>query len=332
MKSKRWALAAVFVSFSFWGMQGFPAASRELDKAAVGAEKTPAESLQKLPPGIMFSTILNNVTVNARGGWFKLGNQMQNVFMPDGATGKVLLLRADGSQVCHWRWKLDAFGLRPPYQLFAFGQPLNPDGSDFDVSGLKLTRAGEYVLDFYLGETKFYTFSFRVRTLDPENSFDGETVYLTDGAWSDWGYLHYPDANPEQNLLWKVWLRDETYQHKGHAVRVEVIRDQDKKVICQNRENMTFNFRHDWVRYNFDLVNPPVKTSGGAYFKAKDLLGVDGSYTLRMTIDGKAYGVWKFRVTAGKLSYAGRTVRGEADPLTFVEGGKDAWWYMKQPG
>jgi hypothetical protein len=51
-----------------------------------------------------------------------------------------------------------------------------------------------------------------------------------------------------------------------------------------------------------------------------------------MTIDGNVYGVWKFKVSGGKLNYTGNTVRGQADPLTFVEGGKDAWWYMKQPG
>ena len=46
-------------------------------------------------------------------------------------------------------------------------------------------------------------------------------------------------------------------------------------------------------------------------------------------IDDKEYGVWKFKVEGGKLNYTGRTVRGKADPMTFVEGGKDAWWYGK---
>jgi hypothetical protein len=166
--------------------------------------------------------------------------------------------------------------------------------------------------------------------LKPDNPFDGEAIYLTDGYWNDWGYLYYADANPAQNLVWKIWLREKTFKQPSHKVKVEIIRDKDKKVICQSRENTTRTFRHEWVRYDFDMVNPPIKTSGGAYFKAKDLLAVDGDYTLNMSIDGSAYGVWKFKVSGEKLNYTGNTLRGEADSLTFVEGGKDAFWYKRK--
>lgn len=287
------------------------------------------ESAQTPPPGIMFSTILNNVGVTANNGWFQLGNQMQNVFMPDGSTGKVVLSKSDGSEFCHWEWTLDTFGLRPPYKLFAFKQPLNPDGSNFDQMNMKITTPGNYQLDFFRGETKFYTFPFSVSKLEPENPFDGTTAYFVDGAWNDWGYLLYSDANPEQNLIWKIWLRERSFGHKDRKVRVEIVRDADRKLICQNRENMTFSFRKDWVRYSFDMINPPIKTSGGAYFKAKDLLAVDGAYTLKMTIDSQVYGTWKFRVAGGKLNYTDRTERGKAGSLNFVEGGKDAWWYER---
>ncbi|MDA2918072.1 hypothetical protein MYX76_01015 [Desulfobacterota bacterium AH_259_B03_O07] len=49
-----------------------------------------------------------------------------------------------------------------------------------------------------------------------------------------------------------------------------------------------------------------------------------------MTIDGKPYGTWKFEVVDGKPSYTDRKVRGKTDPLTFIEGGHDAWWYTKE--
>lgn len=335
MKSKFWLTAGLILAFSVSGVSVRSHVIRkgnQMDGNAIGAKGLAPRSIQNFPPGIMFSTILSNVTVNANGGWLKLGNQMQNVFMPDPATGKVVISKVEGPEICHWLWELDTFGLRPPYKLFAFKLPRNPDGSAFDSSKLKLTQPGNYVVDFYLGEKRFYTFPFSVRALEPANPFDGQTLYLTDGAWNNWGYLMYPDANPEQNLFWKIWLRESAYKQTDHKVKVEVIRDQDKKLICQNREDVTLRFQHDWIRYSFDLVNPPVKTSSGDYFKAKDLLAVDGPYTLRMTIDGNLYGVWKFQVSGGKLNYTGRTVRGQADPLTFVEGGKDAWWYMKQTG
>ncbi|HNQ14474.1 MAG TPA: hypothetical protein PKM58_02860, partial [Pyrinomonadaceae bacterium] len=132
-----------------------------------------------------------------------------------------------------------------------------------------------------------------------------------------------------QNLIWKIWLREKGFKNPDHKVGVRVTRDAGGKVICQSRENVTHNFQHDWVRYEFDMVNPPVTTSEGAHFKAKDLLAVDGAYTLRMTIDGKEYGIWKFEVAGGKLNYTGRTERGVADTMTFVEGGVDAFWYER---
>ena len=54
-----------------------------------------------------------------------------------------------------------------------------------------------------------------------------------------------------------------------------------------------------------------------------------GNYTLTMKLDSNVYGVWKFKVIGGQLNYTGRTERGKADPLTFVEGGRDAWWYER---
>ncbi len=293
------------------------------------APKPVRAGLQKTNPGIMFSTLLNNVSVNARSGWLKLGNQMQNVFMPDGSTGKAVLSKTGGAEFCHWEWTLDEFGLKPPYKLFSFKQPLKPGGGNFDVRELKLTTPGSYTLDFFKGETKMYTFPFSVTTLEPADPFDGQTMYFAEGPWNDWGYLNYRDADPENNLLWKIWLREKSFKRADHKIKIEIVRDSDRKLICQTRDGMTFSFQNEWVRHEFDMVNPPVKTSGGAYFKAKDLLAVDGGYTLTMTMDGKEYGKWKFKVVGGKPEYTGRTVRGSADALTFVEGGKDAFWYER---
>jgi hypothetical protein len=324
---KRTFLIFVMITISIATTTAKTASRNNPDKGLVAPAS--ATTAQKMPPGIMFATLLNNVAVNAKGGWLKLGNQIQNVFMPDGSTGRVVLSKVSGTEFARWNWDLDGFGLTPPYKLFSFKMALKPDGSNFPVSDLKLTAAGNYTLDFFLGDKKFYSFPFAVSTLDPANPFDGETMYFTEGAWNDWGYLHYRDANPENNLYWKMWLRERSFKNPDHKVKIEIIRDADRKVICKNRDDVTYSFQHDWVRYEFDMVNPPVKTSSGDYFKAKDLLGVDGAYTLRMTLDGAAYGTWKFKVTGGRPEYTGRTDRGKADPLTFVEGGKDAFWYER---
>lgn len=302
------------------------AANNQTSKASPPAK----DSAQAYPPGIMFSTLLDNVTLLARDGTFRLGNKMQNVFMPDGSTGKAVVYRGNDKEFGVWNWKLDTFGLKPPYKLFGFQQPLNPDGSRFDITQLKLNKPDEFRIDFFIGDKKFFTFPFSIRAVEPADPFDGNTIYLADGAWNDWGYLYYADADPSQNLAWKIWMREDTHKRPSHKVRVEVVRDKDKKLICQSRENTTHSFRNEWVRQAFDLVNPPVKTSGGAYFKAQDLLATDGGYTLTMKIDEKIYGTWKFEVAGGKFKQVGRSDRSSADPMTFIEGGKDAFWFKRE--
>ena len=287
-------------------------------------------STQTYRPGIMFSSLLDNVRVNAKGGSFRLGNKIQNVFVPEGSTGKLVVSRAGGSVLFYWKWKLDTFRMPPPYKLFAFKQPLNRDGSNMSYDKLKLTEPGDYSLDFFMGGKHFFTFPLSVKTVEPENPFDGNTLYFTDGAWNDWGYLYIQNADPSKNLIWKIWMREASHARPDHKVMVTIVRDKDGKLICQSRPRTTKRFLNEWVWHNFDMVNPPVKTSGGAYFKAKDLLAVDGGYTLTMKIDGEVYGVWKFKIINGKPNYTGKTVRGEADSKTFVEGGKDAFWYKRE--
>ncbi len=44
----------------------------------------------------------------------------------------------------------------------------------------------------------------------------------------------------------------------------------------------------------------------------------------------KIYGKWKFDVIGGKPKQVGRSDRATADSMTFVEGGKDAFWFKRE--
>jgi hypothetical protein len=285
---------------------------------------------RKYAPGLSFSTVLNGVLVLPKNGNFQL-NRIQATFIPDGCEGGFVVLRkADGTELYQYDWKPDR--LKKPYTLLNFHQTTDlQSGEKGGGGGSKPLKPGDYVLDFYLPTEHFYTFPFSIKQVGGDDPFGEGQCFVTTGDWERWGYLYYVDANPERNLVWKVWLCNDACGEKDIKVRVEVVRDADGDLVCTSRPNTTYSVQPKWSRREFDMVFPEGKdVPHGTYFKAKDLLRTDGAYTLTMKIDDKVYGTWKFVIENGKPQYTGRTVRAEADPLTFVEGGRDAFWYARE--
>jgi hypothetical protein len=282
------------------------------------------------PPGLSFSTVLNGVVLLPKDGKFCL-QHLQATFIPDGCEGGFVVLRtADGTELYQFDWMPDH--LKKPYTLLNFHKTtdLQSGATSGGATWAKLAP-GDYVLDFYLPDEQFYTYPFSVRAIGNDEPFGEGQCFVMDGDWRDWGYLLYTDANPDQNLEWKIWLRNDACGEKDVTIQVEITRDADGDLVCTSRPNTTHSVQPKWERYALDMVFPEGKeVPQGTYFKARDLLEKDGAYTLTMKIDGEAYGTWKFRIEGGKLKYAGRTLRGDADPLTFIEGGRDAWWYAKE--
>jgi len=305
------------------------------DKGETGGEQSasrpPAnkDKDRKYPPGLSFSSVLNGVNLLAKDGQFRL-HHIQATFLPDDCKeGFTVLRTADGKEICQFDWRPET--LQKPYSLLNVYKTTDLRSGENVAGGLALGTPGDYVLDFYLPDEHFFTFPFSVAKIGGDDPFGAGQCYTLNGAWQDLGYLYYREAKPDQNLQWKVWLRNEGCEEKSIKVRVEITRDQDGELVCTSRENTTNSCQPKWIRLEFDMVFPKGKeVPFGTYFKAKDLLETDGAHTLTMKIDDQIYGVWKFAVQGGKLNYTGRTVRGEADPLTFIEGGRDAWWYAKE--
>jgi hypothetical protein len=282
------------------------------------------------PPGLSFSSLLNGVVMLPKDGRLHL-DHIQATFIPDDCEGGFVVLRtAEGEELYQWDWRPDR--LEKPYTLFNIHSLTDlRSGETLSAHYADLSTPGDYVLDFYLPTEHFYTYPFSVMKIGGDDPFGDGQCYVMDGDWSDWGYLYYSDANPEQSLQWKIWLQNDACKEEDIKVRVEINRDADGDLVCTSREYMTNSVQPKWIRLAFDMVFPEGKdVPHGTYFKAKDLLATDGAYTLTMKIDDAPYGTWKFAVENGKLNYVGRSLRGEADPLTFVEGGRDAWWYAKQ--
>lgn len=281
-------------------------------------------------PAMLHSMLLKGVIVNPANGALRI-DHLQALHLPEPPEGShshladdparklwAILSTADGAQLA--RFDFDSEKLKPPLWLMAYSKVtiLGPQTND---EQLKLAP-GDYVLDFFLSSGRFYSFRFAVKQVGGK--------FLTMGDWNSWGYLLYAGGDPEQALIWKIWLRlHETGNREGIATKIEITRDKDKRLIATSRPDTKQWLNASWVRYEFDLIHPMVGASGGAYFKAKELLAVDGAYTLKMTVDGAPYGVWKLEVAGHKPRLFGRADRQTADPLTFVCGG-DAFWYQSQ--
>ena len=294
--------------------------------AGWAADRTKKERVQGNPPGFLFSTLLDNITVNANGGWIKIGTNLVAVFLPESAKGRMVLNDASGSEICHWDWSASRGRFDAPFQSVNFRNAMAPSGNQFDSSNLKLTKPGNYVFDFYASGKKFYTFPVSIREVKPSSPFGGDPRYLVDGDWNNWGYLYIPEMTADSHIAWKLWLREWEYDPKSRAITVELVRDADKALVAQNSNMLSVTFRHDWIRHDYQLFKP----KDGSLFKGRDLLTRDGGYTLTMRMNGEIFGVWRFTVKGGKPVTAGRAVRGSAAPETFVEGGLDAFWYESQ--
>lgn len=285
---------------------------------------------RKYPPGLSFSSLLNGVQSLAKNGQFRV-ERVQATFLPDDCKeGYTVLRTADGKELFQLDWRVQS--LEKPYSLLDIYKITDlGSGESRGGGGIDLNTPGDYVLDFYLPAEHFYTFPFSVAKIGGDDPFGAGECFTLNGDWQDYGYLFYRDAKPDQSLQWKVWLRNDGCEEESVKVRIEITRDQDGELVCTSRENTTNSCQPKWTRIEFDMVFPEGKdVPHGTYFKAQDLLATDGAYTLTMKLDDQPYGTWKFAVKDGKLQYTGRTLRGTADPLTFIEGGRDAWWYAKQ--
>jgi hypothetical protein len=291
---------------------------------------TAVSAFPEATPGLLHATLLNGLRVSAKDGALRL-DTLQAMHLPVPPEGShatrsddparklwALLCTTEGTEVA--RFDFDSQQQKPPMWVLPYNR-LTVQGEEVIPGQFKLA-AGDYVLDFYLATGKFYSYPFAVKLVQDK--------YLVMGDWNSWGYLLFDEGKPDAALWWKIWLRrQETGNRDGVAARIEIVREADKKVIATSRPDRKQWLKDDWVRYDFDLIHPMQGQSGGAYFKAPELLGKDGAYTLKMSMEGAPYGVWKFTVAGGKLQLAGRADRETADPLSFVGGG-GAYWYGSQ--
>jgi len=286
----------------------------------------------------MFSTLLNGVTLHPIHGTFRL-NQIQAVFLPEadtytpetGGSLTSVLKRSDGTTVAEMVWYAEK--LRAPFWLLSSYKLRIPDGDWDQIPNFKLTTAGEYIIDFLLDGNVFYSFPFSVEALGSDDPYNPQTLYRTNGAWLDYAYMYYAEANPARPLLFKLWLRNDGERRKKDVKVTGSLKRNGKEIARFGEFPRNLSLSADWVRYEFELGQfKDTQFNTKVYhnmLKASELL-VDGKYTISMEIDGRNYGTWNYSVKDNKIEHQGRQARATTDPLEYIEGGRDAFWMSKQ--
>jgi hypothetical protein len=290
---------------------------------------------ESYPPGLSFASLLNGVKIYPKTGEFYLDfinatflpsvqNSAGYPYDPDSG-GKVWAILSDSSGAEVARFDFWAEPLESPYWLLN-SYRVTIGGNTTVMGTVKLDK-GKYSLDFFLEGVEFYKYPFAVDVLSSPDPFSGGTYYFLEGDWNKMIYLFYAEGDPKYSLMVKAWLRNkEIKDEKDVSVDIKITRD-GGDLVCNSRPEIEWTLNPSWVRCEFEMVFP--HETYGEYFKANNILAKDGAYTLTMKVGGELYGTWHFSVKNGAFTHEGRADRATADPLTFIEGGREAWWYEK---
>jgi len=253
-------------------------------------------------------------------GWYDGNNHEMLALLKDGK-GNVLM-------------KTPFFGRNsessPPFLLLS---PLS-DGtnSDMEAKGFKnkiKLPEGSYITEFYLDNKVFYKISFSVRKMVKGTPYNPNDVFAMEGPWSEFGYISYENADPNNQLSWNVYLRNEkpdpAARDQSLNIKINLKNSANKVLAKVAYPDYDIGLR-EWESCGFLFTRPD-----DTMFFARDLLKVNGKYQIEMTINSKK-SIYPFEVKNKKIQFQGRQIREKTDPLHYIEGGLDMFWIQKKGG
>lgn len=281
----------------------------------------PSHAAPKLGPSVLYSTLLNGMTLQDDGrlrfsrltGYFipkpQTSTGSQYLYNPDdGAEMNVVIRKQGGQPVC-------TFGVYAmPHNNIAWRMDTFRDLETKDLE-YQFQEPGNYVLDFQIEGETFQTVPFSVHQSQSDDPYGGGSQWYLGGDWERYGYIHIPNASPTSTVTFKTWMRaDQPKTVKGHAT----ITGPNGKVVGESPEAQ-YLLKSAWARHPFQF-----RTKSGTSLTGAELTKTPGDYTLTVTLDG-ATQVFGFQVQGQKIVRAGRQAF-TAEPTARIEGGKDAWW------
>ena len=172
------------------------------------------------------------------------------------------------------------------------------------TNALREVSPGDYSLNFAVDGSVFQTFRFSVATKKSSDVYRPGTFYLLDGAWRDEAILTSPTL--ENVMCFNFRLRADYSLAELRPVKVpfelKMIRDKDKRLVAGIRDT-TLMLENSWKTYRTCFDRPANETANEySSLKLKEIVAVDGRYTINLSYEGKPYAVYKFEVRKGKIN------------------------------
>src|SRR6185312_7374110 len=270
-------------------------------------------------PGISFWKLLDSVRVGYGDGRLSIDklyavclpmplkrNGSSYPYEPEGG-GKLstIVKTADGKALNTYVWYASSIG-----GLWEMGNYKVLGGYE----AIKPLASGNYQLEFALEDRPFYVFPFSVSEMKNDDPYQAAgTRYFIEGAWNEYGNIFYQRNDPASVLRFTAWLQDKSGHVRKDSVpsEIKLIRLKDNKVIGAATDDLRLEPR--WRQADFFFAPPDGDKN--AYLKAADLLGEDGRYTVRLSVDGAGYGDYPFIVKGGQIQLQGKQIREKTDPM-----------------
>lgn len=280
--------------------------------APIGAEK--------LPPSVLYSTLLNGMTMQSNGrlrlskltGYFiprpTTATGSQYLYNPDdGAALDAVIKKSSGETVC----VMGAYAMPHDKVAWRFDSFRDRNTKEMDY---QFTEPGDYVMEFQIEGKAFQRFPFTVRRVGSDDPYAGEELWQVEGDWSKYGYLHIPNNSPSSGVAFKMWMQDSQPRSKQGSAKIIGPGGQ----VVGTAPEAGYRVQTRWARHPFNF-----RTEKGMLTGAQ-LTAKPGNYTLQLTLDGQVT-EFPFQVSDSKIVRAGRQAF-DAPATERIEGGRDSWW------
>lgn len=217
------------------------------------------------------------------------------------------------------------------------------DDSKYSMEGKKVTwitnsgssvqaeKEGKYRVDFYAGGVMFYTFPFEVmKKVDTDPYAANNTLWYSTGPWEKYAWVT-PESSGNfifgfhmRHLEFKPDPNDARKQSKSVSWNPELM--QNGKVISEKNPKKESVDKGEWK----DCTTSMKLIGGKDWLKIADLK--DGSYTMKVTVEGEAAPrMYDFKMSGGRIVYSDRQDRTKnTDPKTLIEGWNDFFWLERK--